>query len=584
VPPIKEAINVAQENSRGATPKDNQSFINNIKLFLKENPASININPTMPPEKLTDNFMSIEEFKKLRTTSGIYSQQDVNTYKGKDSDNDGLIDILEVYYGTGVAVPDSDNDGYKDGDEVKGGYNPRGQGSLQNLIEEDRKQAASSNLVIPNNYGHYPGNAQIYKKYLSTDYFTELQNGYGNIIYEFKIPTDGNKEKLEALSSAIAVMRENINQGKSIISSDFTGLVSFVVPVSNYTGTPFITEPVERKTTVRTQLFIRKGFIVAYSQPAPGSNDYPRKILFKDSENNKCFSLSFLSFEPSFEYITGESDKFNCAENPVYSIILGQLNNLGLAVKESISPASIDNSKVNVPNSPVSSPQKIQNNTETNKINLPSLPPQEIPKDLQGVTTSASEQITAENKYFQAVKNYLSDDYFSKLNEPQTGYANRKYELERELNSVSTGLLKNKFFTEVFTEGANAGVNSLFGGMDYIKDKDGKKFTGKVGIEVYQNIEPGVQSKSTKYFYIRDGIPVAIEVWWWADKTSTGYQTMNMGSYILLIGKPGDEACIRLDYGSGNYRAGIGPCDDLIYRFQNDFYLAISDYLNFKPL
>lgn len=41
-----------------------------------------------------------------------------------DSDKDGLPDTLEVALGTGLQNPDTDNDGFKDGEEVYNGYNP----------------------------------------------------------------------------------------------------------------------------------------------------------------------------------------------------------------------------------------------------------------------------------------------------------------------------------------------------------------------------------------------------------------------------------------------------------------------------
>ena len=47
-----------------------------------------------------------------------------------DTDNDGLFDDEEAQYGTDINNPDSDGDGYLDGDEVKNGYNPMGEGML----------------------------------------------------------------------------------------------------------------------------------------------------------------------------------------------------------------------------------------------------------------------------------------------------------------------------------------------------------------------------------------------------------------------------------------------------------------------
>jgi len=48
-----------------------------------------------------------------------------------DSDFDGLSDYEELkVYKTNPLNPDSDGDGYNDGDEVKNGYNPNGEGKL----------------------------------------------------------------------------------------------------------------------------------------------------------------------------------------------------------------------------------------------------------------------------------------------------------------------------------------------------------------------------------------------------------------------------------------------------------------------
>jgi len=46
-----------------------------------------------------------------------------------DSDNDGLLDNVERIYGTDPNSPDTDGDGYKDGDEIKNGYDPLKSGS-----------------------------------------------------------------------------------------------------------------------------------------------------------------------------------------------------------------------------------------------------------------------------------------------------------------------------------------------------------------------------------------------------------------------------------------------------------------------
>ena len=47
-----------------------------------------------------------------------------------DTDNDGLDDKLEEALGTDINNPDTDGDGYSDGDEIRSGYNPLGAGAL----------------------------------------------------------------------------------------------------------------------------------------------------------------------------------------------------------------------------------------------------------------------------------------------------------------------------------------------------------------------------------------------------------------------------------------------------------------------
>ncbi|MFH1188071.1 MAG: hypothetical protein V1688_04425, partial [bacterium] len=47
-----------------------------------------------------------------------------------DSDNDGLTNSQEKIYKTDPNNPDTDKDGYSDGDEVKDGFNPLGEGKI----------------------------------------------------------------------------------------------------------------------------------------------------------------------------------------------------------------------------------------------------------------------------------------------------------------------------------------------------------------------------------------------------------------------------------------------------------------------
>jgi len=54
-----------------------------------------------------------------------------------DTDQDGLPDNVETVYKTDPANPDSDSDGYKDGDEVKNGYDPISSGSARLDSDQD---------------------------------------------------------------------------------------------------------------------------------------------------------------------------------------------------------------------------------------------------------------------------------------------------------------------------------------------------------------------------------------------------------------------------------------------------------------
>ena len=54
----------------------------------------------------------------------------MNSFQIIDSDNDGLFNNEETRYGCDINNPDTDGDGFLDGDEVKNGYNPAGEGEL----------------------------------------------------------------------------------------------------------------------------------------------------------------------------------------------------------------------------------------------------------------------------------------------------------------------------------------------------------------------------------------------------------------------------------------------------------------------
>jgi len=56
-----------------------------------------------------------------------------------DYDKDGLNDKLELSFKTDLTNPDTDGDGFKDGEEVKNGFNPLGKEKLEKSIIVDLK-------------------------------------------------------------------------------------------------------------------------------------------------------------------------------------------------------------------------------------------------------------------------------------------------------------------------------------------------------------------------------------------------------------------------------------------------------------
>lgn len=70
-----------------------------------------------------------------------------------DTDDDGLTDAVEAILGTDINKPDTDNDGYIDGSEVEGGYDPAmGQGALlrdSDKLKPYKNEAFSYQLMYP---------------------------------------------------------------------------------------------------------------------------------------------------------------------------------------------------------------------------------------------------------------------------------------------------------------------------------------------------------------------------------------------------------------------------------------------------
>lgn len=99
----------------------------------------------------------------LATTTILFAS---STTANFDFDRDGLLDKIEVALGTDLYNPDSDNDGYLDGEEVLHGYNPLGKIG-------DRKVKKRVEVDLTKQQIHYFfNNVKIGSYYVSTGRLT----------------------------------------------------------------------------------------------------------------------------------------------------------------------------------------------------------------------------------------------------------------------------------------------------------------------------------------------------------------------------------------------------------------------------
>lgn len=104
-------------------------YISNIPA----NPAPGGIPYTYEPSKDLSSFKLsfVLETGNSSYAAGLHVLVPEGLDYGTDTDSDGLTDDQENYFGTDINKPDTDGDGFKDGDEVENGYNPNGTGSLE---------------------------------------------------------------------------------------------------------------------------------------------------------------------------------------------------------------------------------------------------------------------------------------------------------------------------------------------------------------------------------------------------------------------------------------------------------------------
>jgi len=115
----------------------NNNLVNNINNNQIEN---TNLNTNTNPDNLNsinNNLNSGFNTNNLDANSLINLNISQEVHTSLDSDSDLLSDVEETQiYGTVSTKPDTDNDGYIDGQEVIAGYNPRGSGSIFNIVTQ----------------------------------------------------------------------------------------------------------------------------------------------------------------------------------------------------------------------------------------------------------------------------------------------------------------------------------------------------------------------------------------------------------------------------------------------------------------
>jgi len=111
-----------QTNENTNTISANSNSEGNVNGVVNLNAANVNSANVNSASNTNSN---------VNVSTNVHTNtSDDDTTSAKDTDNDGLTDTLELIYGTDINNPDTDGDGYLDGQEIQNGFNPKGPGKL----------------------------------------------------------------------------------------------------------------------------------------------------------------------------------------------------------------------------------------------------------------------------------------------------------------------------------------------------------------------------------------------------------------------------------------------------------------------
>jgi hypothetical protein len=148
----------------------------------------------------------------------------------KDTDHDGLTDDQETYWGTDFRNPDSDGDGFKDGEEVLTGHNPAKAGPDDLLNnKQNLTQRASTLLLGGLAAGDLDPSSPNYESAINGLVSQIFQQYSANISSELDSIVTGTNDQNEIVRYGITMSRVL----KSLFSDTTNGFAAVIDPIKD---------------------------------------------------------------------------------------------------------------------------------------------------------------------------------------------------------------------------------------------------------------------------------------------------------------------------------------------------------------